>query len=116
MIKDRGEARGLVQCHTGRKDETGGGGLTTYRTSRGRRRRRQSKLYTSIESIQPQVPLRLPCYDFTSVTNPTVVHDYKARTKQPGQCRLRLAVWYDSASLATPVDSYYTGNNQSLPR
>jgi len=29
-----------------------------------------------IESIQPQVPLRLPCYDFTSVTNPTVVHDY----------------------------------------
>jgi len=21
--------------------------------------------------IQPQVPLRLPCYDFTPVTNPT---------------------------------------------
>ena len=23
------------------------------------------------EVIQPQVPLRLPCYDFTPVTNPT---------------------------------------------
>jgi len=23
--------------------------------------------------IQPQVPLRLPCYDFTPVANPTVV-------------------------------------------
>lgn len=25
------------------------------------------------EVIQPQVPLRLPCYDFTPVTKPTVV-------------------------------------------
>ena len=25
------------------------------------------------EVIQPQVPLRLPCYDFTPVTEPTVV-------------------------------------------
>ena len=25
------------------------------------------------EVIQPQVPLRLPCYDFTPVANPTVV-------------------------------------------
>jgi len=24
------------------------------------------------EVIQPQVPLRLPCYDFTPVTEPTV--------------------------------------------
>jgi hypothetical protein len=24
------------------------------------------------EVIQPQVPLRLPCYDFTPITNPTV--------------------------------------------
>ena len=24
------------------------------------------------EVIQPQVPLRLPCYDFTPVTDPTV--------------------------------------------
>jgi hypothetical protein len=35
-----------------------------------------SQMTSIIESIQPQVPLRLPCYDFTSVTNPTVVHDY----------------------------------------
>ena len=27
------------------------------------------------EVIQPQVPLRLPCYDFTPVADPTVV-DY----------------------------------------
>ena len=32
------------------------------------------------ESIQPQVPLRLPCYDFTSVTNPTVLSDSSGRT------------------------------------
>ena len=25
------------------------------------------------DSIQPQVPLRLPCYDFTPVEDPTVV-------------------------------------------
>ena len=25
------------------------------------------------EVIQPQVPLRLPCYDFSPVANPTVV-------------------------------------------
>ena len=32
------------------------------------------KLKSSIkEVIQPQVPLRLPCYDFTPVTNPAVV-------------------------------------------
>ena len=32
------------------------------------------KLRSSIkEVIQPQVPLRLPCYDFTPVMNPTVV-------------------------------------------
>ena len=26
------------------------------------------------EVIQPQVPLRLPCYDFTPVADPTVVN------------------------------------------
>ena len=30
-------------------------------------------LYLRKEVIQPQVPLRLPCYDFTPVTEPTVV-------------------------------------------
>ena len=29
--------------------------------------------YSRKEVIQPQVPLRLPCYDFTPVMNPTVV-------------------------------------------
>ena len=30
-------------------------------------------LFLRKEVIQPQVPLRLPCYDFTPVTDPTVV-------------------------------------------
>ena len=30
------------------------------------------------EVIQPQVPLRLPCYDFTPVMNHTVVNDLLA--------------------------------------
>ena len=30
-------------------------------------------LYLRKEVIQPQVPLRLPCYDFTPVAEPTVV-------------------------------------------
>ena len=32
-----------------------------------------SSSYTIKEVIQPQVPLRLPCYDFTPVMNHTVV-------------------------------------------
>ena len=38
-------------------------------------RDRQADLTRNIlrkEVIQPQVPLRLPCYDFTPVTEPTV--------------------------------------------
>ena len=31
------------------------------------------QLFSRKEVIQPQVPLRLPCYDFTPVTNPAVV-------------------------------------------
>ena len=29
--------------------------------------------YSRKEVIQPHLPIRLPCYDFTPVTNPTVV-------------------------------------------
>ena len=32
------------------------------------------QIYQSKEVIQPQVPLRLPCYDFTPVMNHTVVN------------------------------------------
>lgn len=31
------------------------------------------QFFSRKEVIQPQVPLRLPCYDFTPVTNPAVV-------------------------------------------
>ena len=30
------------------------------------------EIFLRKEVIQPQVPLRLPCYDFTPVTSPTV--------------------------------------------
>ena len=33
----------------------------------------RGKVSSGKEVIQPQVPLRLPCYDFTPVMNPTVV-------------------------------------------
>ena len=32
-----------------------------------------TKIILRKEVIQPQVPLRLPCYDFTPVADPTVV-------------------------------------------
>ncbi len=31
------------------------------------------KAYSRKEVIQPHLPIRLPCYDFTPVTNPAVV-------------------------------------------
>ena len=33
--------------------------------------RKSQQQFLRKEVIQPQVPLRLPCYDFTPVTNPT---------------------------------------------
>jgi hypothetical protein len=35
--------------------------------------RRPTAMILRKEVIQPQVPLRLPCYDFTPVAEPTVV-------------------------------------------
>ena len=37
-----------------------------------------SKIHVLKEVIQPQVPLRLPCYDFTPVIDHTVVSDLLA--------------------------------------
>ncbi len=37
---------------------------------------RRLPIYSRKEVIQPQVLLRLPCYDFTPVANPTVVGNY----------------------------------------
>ena len=36
-------------------------------------RRPLLRIFLRKEVIQPQVPLRLPCYDFTPVADPTVV-------------------------------------------
>lgn len=38
------------------------------------------------EVIQPQVPLRLPCYDFTPVEDPTVVCANKTTKSLCGTC------------------------------
>jgi hypothetical protein len=40
---------------------------------RPERVRRPTAIILRKEVIQPQVPLRLPCYDFTPVADPTVV-------------------------------------------
>ncbi len=42
-------------------------------TGGGARERVLSAMILRKEVIQPQVPLRLPCYDFTPVADPTVV-------------------------------------------
>ncbi len=42
-----------------------------------------SVLRTRKEVIQPQVPLRLPCYDFTPVADPTVVACLLAVSETP---------------------------------
>ncbi len=44
------------------------------KTARGRSSQLNSELgvFSIKEVIQPQVPLRLPCYDFTPITSPTV--------------------------------------------
>jgi hypothetical protein len=46
-----------------------------YRTARSLSRDTQDAFEPILrkEVIQPQVPLRLPCYDFTPVAKPTVV-------------------------------------------
>ncbi len=44
-----------------------------YRTKRQSPKRSWSEFNLRKEVIQPQVPLRLPCYDFTPVADPTVV-------------------------------------------
>jgi hypothetical protein len=49
---------------------TGGG---EARSSTEVRVRRPTAMILRKEVIQPQVPLRLPCYDFTPVADPTVV-------------------------------------------
>ena len=41
------------------------------RDKHGHRARSTSGLLPRKEVIQPQLPLRLPCYDFTPITSPT---------------------------------------------
>ena len=49
------------------------GELVTGRIHHGRvaHRSNRAPVFPRKEVIQPQLPLRLPCYDFTPVTNPT---------------------------------------------
>ena len=48
--------------------------LACWTASLSFNRQFNSVLHLSKEVIQPQVPLRLPCYDFTPVMNHTVVN------------------------------------------
>src|SRR5206468_10331119 len=49
------------------------GELVTGRIQHGRvaHRSNRAPVFPRKEVIQPRLPLRLPCYDFTPVTNPT---------------------------------------------
>ncbi len=47
--------------------------LLLFQANSIRDRRSRGEFYLRKEVIQPQVPLRLPCYDFTPVADPTVV-------------------------------------------
>src|SRR5690606_5365929 len=84
----RANARERCKCHSRRKRNEGGrsrygmrDGMTDYHPSCSKRTKRQRpheeafplKFFLRKEVIQPQVPLRLPCYDFTPVAEPTVV-------------------------------------------
>ena len=53
--------------------EDGGNVLRIQRKHFRSRRPALSAIILRKEVIQPQVPLRLPCYDFTPVADPTVV-------------------------------------------
>ena len=52
--------------------KNGQAGRNVFERSRSPRERALSRILRK-EVIQPQVPLRLPCYDFTPVADPTVV-------------------------------------------
>ena len=64
--KDPRSQRSLPHQHAHTKPETIPGAWATRRTPD----RRPEKLRRK-EVIQPHLPIRLPCYDFTPVTNPT---------------------------------------------
>ena len=59
-------------CHGQARGGRGPREVVQPRTRPESRRRRLHGVYLRKEVIQPQVPLRLPCYDFTPVADPTV--------------------------------------------
>ena len=61
-------ARSPDECSLGARPQSGTG--HTHRTGRATYRSNGSGIPRK-EVIQPQLPLRLPCYDFTPITNPT---------------------------------------------
>ena len=62
----------LVAISRMKGHEDGGNVLWTGGSSSDQRSA-LSAMFLRKEVIQPQVPLRLPCYDFTPVADPTVV-------------------------------------------
>ena len=61
--------------HDGKRKGNEGGGKApiVLKEDVGIARERSETSILRKEVIQPQVPLRLPCYDFTPVADPTVV-------------------------------------------
>ena len=65
----------MAQNHDGKRkgNEDGGKAPIVLKEDVGIARERSETSILRKEVIQPQVPLRLPCYDFTPVMNHTVV-------------------------------------------
>jgi hypothetical protein len=55
-----------------RRRRTGSENQRSFPSALARRQRGRNRLFLRKEVIQPQVPLRLPCYDFTPVADLTV--------------------------------------------
>ena len=58
------------------------------------------RIFLRKEVIQPQVPLRLPCYDFTPVTNPTF-NDHSLAVSEPVFWLSQLP-WCDGRCVQSP--------------
>jgi hypothetical protein len=81
-VTERGGAARAPPKMSGRRKRNEGGGRSPQgltnpavfkRDPRTPAARRRCGIVLRKEVIQPQVPLRLPCYDFTPVADPTVV-------------------------------------------
>ena len=78
----RGRSLKTRQHATGRERSVSRSGRRSRRR-RAIRRRRHPKMLPRKEVIQPHLPVRLPCYDFTPVTGPTFDGSFPRGVRPP---------------------------------